>query len=143
MYRYLINESVFALGLPTLEYRGRRTDIIEVYRIHRGIDKVDKNKLFPKIQNLQHNTRGHNQKILQKHCYTNVRENTFSQRIVDDWNRLPEDFIVCKTVNSFKRNLNQVWKHLPVKFEAECYEPEPQSVRTEIYENGSKRLAPR
>ena len=95
------------LGLPILEYR-RRTDIIEVYKIHQRIDKVDKNKLFPKIQNLQHNTRGHNQRIFKKHCHTNVRKNTFSQRIVDDWNRLPEDLIVCKTVNSFERNLNQV-----------------------------------
>ena len=113
------------LGLPTLEYRGRRADIIEVYKISQGIDKIDKNKLFPKNDILQHTTRGHNQRIFKKHSYTNVRKSSFSQRIVEDWNRLPEDLIVCKTVNSFKCKLNEVWKHLPVKFEAECYGPEP------------------
>ena len=113
------------LGLPTLEYRRRRADIIEVYKISQGIDKIDKNKLFPKNENLQHTTRGHNQRIFKKHSNTNVRKNSFSQRIVDDWNRLPEDLIVCKTVHSFKCKLNEVWKHLPVKLEAECYGLEP------------------
>ena len=65
-----------------------------------------------------------------KYSHTNVRKNSFSQRIVDDWNRLLEDLILNKTVNSFKPNLDKVWKYLPVKFEADhCYGPEPQSVK--------------
>ena len=34
------------LGLPSLEYRRERSDMIQVYKIMHGIDKVDKDKFF-------------------------------------------------------------------------------------------------
>ena len=35
-----------ALGMPTLEFRRLRSDMIQVFRILRGIDKIDHSKLF-------------------------------------------------------------------------------------------------
>ena len=34
------------VGLPSLQYRTVRADLIEVYKVLNGIDKCDKNKLF-------------------------------------------------------------------------------------------------
>ena len=43
-------ERLKALGLPTLEYRRERADMVQVYKIMNGIDKVDKDKLFTMLQ---------------------------------------------------------------------------------------------
>ena len=40
------SERLRKLGLPTLEYRRRRADMIETFKIIHGIDKVDKNIFF-------------------------------------------------------------------------------------------------
>ena len=40
------SERLKALGLPTLEYRRERADMVEVYKILHDIDKVDKSRLF-------------------------------------------------------------------------------------------------
>ena len=52
------------LGLPSLEYRRERSDIIQVYKIMHGIGKVDEDKFF-KV-NRYSATRGHSLKLLKK-----------------------------------------------------------------------------
>ena len=39
-------ERLRKLGLPSLEYRRERADLVEVYKIMHNIDKIDKDKLF-------------------------------------------------------------------------------------------------
>ena len=39
-------ERLKALGLTSLEHRRERSDMIQVYKIMHGIDKVDKDRLF-------------------------------------------------------------------------------------------------
>ena len=39
------SERLRKLGLPTLEYKRRRADMIETFKIIHGIDKVDKNDM--------------------------------------------------------------------------------------------------
>ena len=57
-------ERLRKLGLPTLEYRRKRSDIIQVYKILNGIDKVDKNKLF--LMATYNRTRCHPKNCLRK-----------------------------------------------------------------------------
>ena len=66
------------LGLPSLQYRRLRSDMIETLRIINNIDKVNSNKIFPQNENT---TRGHKHKIYKKKCRTNtVLENTVSRK---------------------------------------------------------------
>ena len=115
------------LGLPSLQYRRIRSDIVETYKIMNNIDKADKDTLFP--QNIS-NTRGHKLKIYKRHCRTNIRKYSFSQRVVDLWNSLPPEVVEAKSVNSFKSKLNKHWKDFPLKFVPDCYRPEPATDRT-------------
>ena len=54
-------ERLRKLGLPTLEYRRERADMIQTYKILHGIDKIDKDKLFTPA--LYRATRGHSYKL--------------------------------------------------------------------------------
>ena len=54
------------LGLPSLQNRRARADLIEVYTTLNDIDKRDKNKLFQTQPNRR--TRGHSQKLF-KHQF--------------------------------------------------------------------------
>lgn len=47
------------LGLPSLQYRRLRSDMVETFRIINNIDKVNCIKIFPKKENA---TRGHKHK---------------------------------------------------------------------------------
>ena len=110
------------LGLPTLQYRRLRTDIIQTFKIIKDIDIVDKNKVFP--PNRASVTRGHQEKIYEKYSRTNIRKFCFTQRIVDTWNSLPGEVIRATSINIFKNKINKHWKSLDIKFEPDCYGPE-------------------
>jgi hypothetical protein len=68
------------LGLPTLQYRRIRADVVETFKIIKGMDKVEIDTIFPK--NNTATTREHKYKIYKKHCRTNRRKYSFSQRVV-------------------------------------------------------------
>jgi hypothetical protein len=68
------------LGLPTLQYKRIRADLVETYKIINNVDKVDCTNIF---QIRKTNTRGHKHNIFKKHCRTNRRKYSFSQRVVE------------------------------------------------------------
>ncbi|MCG8047037.1 MAG: reverse transcriptase domain-containing protein [Candidatus Thiodiazotropha endolucinida] len=108
------------LGLPTLEYRRERADLIQVYKIIHNIDIVEKDKLFKPTQ--YGATRGHSYKLYKKRSRLNVRANSFGNRIINTWNQLPETVVNAPSVNAFKSRLNKHWSKHPIKFEAACYQ---------------------
>ena len=107
------------LGLPSLQYRRARADLIEVYKVFSGIYKCDKNKLFQNQPNQR--TRGHSQKLFKHQFRLDVRKHFFSQRVIDDWNSLSENVISLCTIIQFKNRLNKYWKDKPIKYEPDCY----------------------
>ena len=66
-------------------------------------------------------TRGNNLKLFKKYARTETRKNSFSNRIVDTWNNLPNDLVNSPSVNCFKSRLNKHWCQHPQKFTAKCY----------------------
>ena len=110
---------ILALGLPTLEYRRERADMIQVYKILHDIDKADREKLFQMAAYTS--TRGHPLKLFKKRCRLNLRKNYFSQRVIVQWNGLPTNLVTAPSLYAFKSRLNKFWKDHPFKFRAACY----------------------
>ena len=112
-------DRLIRLGLPTLEYRRARADVIEVYKLGHGLDKISINILSPRDNS---NTRGNTHKLYKPRARINMRKNSFSHRVVDTWNSLSTDTIEAQTLNCFKSRLNKNWKDQS-KFIAQCYNP--------------------
>ena len=59
------------LGLPTLSYRRKRADVIQIFRILSGIDDIDTAHIF-ELQSVS-KTRGPNIKIFKSRSHFRVR----------------------------------------------------------------------
>ena len=101
------SERLVELGLTTLETRRYRGDLIEVYKIVHGFDNLDRSQFF-KFRSEVHayNTTGHNLCIYHKAHNRSVRRVFFGIRIIDDWNKLPEEVVNSQSISSFKRALD-------------------------------------
>jgi hypothetical protein len=95
-------------GLISLEKRRERGDLIQVFKLIKGIDNVDYSKFFTLAENSR--TRGHSYKLLKDRARLDVRGNFFSQRVVNCWNSLPATVVEAKSINSFKNRLDNFWK---------------------------------
>ena len=94
--------------------------MVQVYKILNGIDKVDKAKLFS--METYNRTRGHPLKLFKERPRLNVRANSFSNRVTNTWNQLPEDIVMAPSLNAFKGRLNKYRSSHTYKFTASCYE---------------------
>ena len=103
--RLQYEERLDSTGLLTLEKRRVRGDLIQVFKMIRGIDKIDYRNFF-EIRN-SNLTRGHNCKLVKKRSRLELRRNFFSQRVVNTWNGLPQSVIDAESVNSFKNKLDK------------------------------------
>ena len=124
------SERLLYLGLPSLQYRRMRADMIQVFKILNGIDSVESDNLFTSTS--APNNRGNSRKLQKRHCRLDIRKYFFSQRIVNIWNSLSEDTVTATSVNSFKDKLNILWKEHPIKFAPDCYNlPEVTSINVQ------------
>ena len=87
--------------LTTLETRRIRGDQIEVLKIMHGYEDM-----FFRIKN-DSITRGNSLVLVKIHSRLDIRKYTFSQRVVNDWNKLPEECINETSVNMSKNKIDQ------------------------------------
>ena len=92
-------ERLRKLKLTTLHYRRNRMDMIQTFKILSNIDDISFHELF-QISTTQ--TRGHCLKLDKPRSVKSVRANSFCSRIVNQWNSLPEEIVVSRTVLQFK-----------------------------------------
>lgn len=104
-------ERLKELDLFPLQHRRLRGDLIQVFKIMRGIDNMDCNKYFS-IDKSNY-TRGNGCKIIGKSFNSNESKNFFFNRIVNLWNGLPRGVIECSTVDTFKRHLDKYFASNP------------------------------
>ena len=103
-------ERLRRLKLPSLQYRRKRGDMIQTYKIMRGFDRIDPAVFFKFLPSQV--TRGHRFKIHEQQAQCQVMSQSYSIRVVNDWNNLPADVVNAKFVASFKKNLDNHWKDL-------------------------------
>ena len=97
-----------ALNLPTLEYRRQRGDLIILFKIMHKIDDTDLTKFFVKSTD-QHGVRGNSLKLCKPRANKNPRLHSFSHRVINHWNQLPDGIIQAKDVTDFKTKLDRLW----------------------------------
>ena len=82
--KLIYDERLRRTGLTMLEERRIRGDLIETFKMIKGISKVDYTKFFSISEN--NRTRGNSYKLEKKQCNINIRSSFFSQRVVNHWN---------------------------------------------------------
>ena len=98
------------LILPSLVYRRARGDMIETYKYLHNVYDVNNEWL---IRDPSTRTRGHSMKLEKRRCSSTTPQHCFSNRVINNWNSLPESVISSPSVNSFKSRLDQHWyKHI-------------------------------
>jgi hypothetical protein len=113
-------ERLMYLHLPTLKYRRLRGDMIEAYKILHNNYAVE---VAPVLhRNLDTRTRGNLYKLLVERCRLDIRKFSFTNRVVNAWNALPNTVVDSKTLTSFKCNLDKFYMHKEIyyDFEAHC-----------------------
>ena len=104
-------EKLKTLNLFSLEKRRVRGDMIAVFRIIKGFDKVDSAKFF-RFRNHTWPSRYHSQQIIKQKFKTDIRKNFFSQRIINFWNKLPTFVVDSSSINLFKINLDRYFNEI-------------------------------
>jgi hypothetical protein len=91
--------------LTTLETKRLRGDQIEVFKILNGFENVDRNTFLSIKKDSR--TRGHEVALVKDQCRLDVRKYSFSQRTINEWNRLPADCVGANSVNLFKNKIDK------------------------------------
>ena len=98
------SERLKRLDLPSLMYRRRRGDLIEAFKIRKGLYNINKEKLLP--QKEYDKTRHHSEKLEKTRFHLDIRRKFFANRIHDVWNAVPGRLIDAPSLEAFKGRLD-------------------------------------
>ena len=82
--------------------------MILVYQMLHGLLYVDVHSSSP-ANYLHTSTRGHNFKLYKESFNKFARAYTFSNRVINDWNSLPDYIVNADSLTSFKILLDKHW----------------------------------
>jgi len=103
------------LKLPTLKYRRLRGDMIGVFKITHNIYDPE---VLPELRyHPKSNTRGNKYKLLNHTFHYDTRKYSFSVRILNIWNSLPNSVVEVDTLCLFKARLYKFWMHQDVTYD--------------------------
>lgn len=83
-----------------------RADLIQVYRIMKGIDRLDIEHFFELDVDGGYDLRGYSLKVKVQRSRLQLRQGFFSHRVVSAWNSLPSSVVEASSVNIFKKRLD-------------------------------------
>ena len=92
-----------ALHLPMLKYRRYRGNMIEVFKIIKGIYDLTCVPHFGFVE-LFFRTRGNKYQLTQHHCH-DLRKFNFTNWVIPIWNSLPNQVVSAETVNNYSGRL--------------------------------------
>ena len=68
-------------------------------------EDVDRNMFFKLKEGSR--TRGHKAALVKEQCRLDMRNYSFSQRVINEWNKLPNDCVNASSVNMFKNRIDR------------------------------------
>ena len=99
-------ERLKKLNLFSLKKRRLRGDMIEVYKMINGIDKVHLDKLF-EFSNDDRLRRNEYHLKIKSHVNKNSALHFFTRRVIEYWNKLSNRVVKSSSLNVFKNNLDK------------------------------------
>ena len=75
-----------------------------MFKIVNGYEDVDRNMFFKLKEGSR--TRGHKAALVNEQCGLDTRKYFFSQRVINEWNKLPNDRVNASSVNMFKNRID-------------------------------------
>ena len=103
------------LGLTTLETRRIRADMIEVYKIINKLEGLDEKMFFERRGRASDpvtstassvNLRRNSCSIFKKRFRLDTGKFSFGNRVINEWNKLPDSVVLEKNFNAFKGKLD-------------------------------------
>ena len=67
-------------------------DLIETFKVITGKEHVNSSKFF-ELSDITSGLRGHSLNLFKLRCCTTIRQNFFSLRVINEWNKLPQEII--------------------------------------------------
>jgi hypothetical protein len=103
---YTYEENLKELALTTLEERRHQADMVQVYKIVNGKDMVDSQTWFQLAGQAERHTRSNADplNLRPQAARLDLRRNFFTNRVVEDWNKIPLVVRKAKIVISFKND---------------------------------------
>ena len=95
----------FSADMKVSEQWRLRGDQIEVFKIVNGYEGVDRNMFFKLKEGSK--TRGHKAALVKEQCRLDTRKYSFSHRVINEWNKLPNDCVSASSVNMFKNRIER------------------------------------
>jgi len=99
------DERLQKLGLLRLGLRRLHLDLIFCYKIVFGLVSVHFNNFFEYSSTTT--TRGHAYKLFKPRCTSGVRQNFFTERVINPWNSLPPT-VSFTSLSSFRQTICNV-----------------------------------
>ena len=102
------------LGLPTLEYRRLRADMLQTYKLQEGYEGIHYNRLM--TRDTYDRTRSNSRKLAKVRTNNTRYAKSYRHRIVTPWNKITKPVVTAPNINTFKARLNTEWRNHPLKF---------------------------
>ena len=98
----IIPERLKECGLTNLETRRLREDQIEVFKILSWYENIDRNVFLTEDSR----TRGNDVKLVKDQCRLDIKKYSFSQRAINEWNKLSTYCVNASSMNMFKNKVD-------------------------------------
>ena len=100
-------DRLIALGLTKLVERRFRGDMIETYKIVSGKENIHREKFFQMAPERGNPELLRGEKLAKNRSNKSLRANTFSQRVVNPWNKLKKNEVQARKTSGFKAQFDK------------------------------------